>query len=217
MAFKFIKLFGLALSAPLLSVCAHAPQPLLPVSSNFATVLEKTGVPQLCPRTGKSQSIYPGKGGDTVLLKRGRSTFIYDEGDQDTGETLKTHDRLIIENASSDKFDVDRKDHSLLLCAPNYGYAITILRQYCRGETDNGVWNNAIEEITFASGETWLSDALYDQIDKKAPRDRAFMEANGLYAKYATADTDWQLHKLSDKIPSAGNFRKFCAADQELN
>jgi len=197
MAFKFIKLFGLTFSASLLSVCAHAPQPLLPVSSNFATVLEKTGVPQLCPRTGKSQSIYPGKGGDTVLLKRGH--------------------RLIIENASSDKFDVDRKDHSLLLCAPNYGYAITILRQYCRGETDNGVWNNAIEEITFASGETWLSDALYDQIDKKAPRDRAFMEANGLYAKYATADTDWQLHKLSDKIPSAGNFRKFCAADQELN
>jgi len=213
---KCVKIFGISLSASLLSYCATIP--LSQVPNNFSETLEKTGAPQFCPPAGKSLSIYPGMGGDTVLLKRGRSTLIFDIGDQDTGETLEFHDRLIIENASSDKFDIDRNGNSLLLCAPDYGYAITILRQYCRGQSGSTLWNNAIEEITFASGETWLSDELYNQIDTtQFPKDQAFMKANGLYANFEQPDTGWELHKFSDKLPPAGNFRKFCAADLASN
>ena len=157
-------------------------------------------------------------GGDSVILSRGRSTLIFDRGDVSTGETLDTHDRLIIKHASPDKFDIKRQGHSLLLCAPDYGYAITILRQYCYGETDEALWNHAIEEITFASGETWLSDKLYDKIDRRSSSTgKGFMSENGLYSKFDMSSKEWQIHKLSEKIPEGVNYRKHCAADQTLN
>jgi len=162
--------------------------------------------------------MFPGMGGDSVILPRGRSTLIFDIGDVETGETLKTHDRLIISQASSDKFDISRKGHSLLLCAPDYGYAITILRQFCHSDKGEPLWNHAIEEITFASGETWLSDHLYHQLDlQHSPVYKSFMTENGLYSGFENYGPKWQFHKFSDKLPAAGNYRKFCAADQNLN
>jgi len=63
-----------------------------------------------------------------------------------------------------------------------------------------------------------FSEELYEKLDKQqTPINRAFMRENGLYAKYTVLNGNWTLHKFSDKIPSAGNFKKFCSEDLAAN
>lgn len=206
------------LSGLLVLLCGCARPALSPVPDDYAQVMTRLGAPAACPPSMAKNTWYmPQLGGDMVVLSRGVNAHIYDSGDKELGPDLETHDRLIIRHASPDKFDIRRKGHSLLLCAPGHGYAITILRQYCAADDGVAGWNNSIEQITFASGETWLADALYHQLSDDAPL--VTREALARYRIEGLTDVEienWRYFPFSEKLPAPRGARRACLADQEM-
>jgi len=219
-----LRLLAGSVIALMMTSCSSVPQSitspsttsLAPVTNSYFSDLQKSGLEQTCPSNRKLKSFLPAMGGDAVILKRGINALIFDEGDLDTGDTLEIHDSLVIKHASPDKFKIEREGHSLKLCAPNFDYAITIMRQYCSGSTSERLWNNTIEEITFASGETWLSDHLYDKLNGEPPyADGSFLDRYGLSEGPNDKASNWQFFRFSEKLPAAGRAQKHCAADLE--
>ena len=91
----------LAGSAVAFAAAACSPASLDPVPDSYYSDLEKSGLRQYCPASRKLTSFLPAMGGDAVILKRGSNAIIFDEGDADTGDTLETHDSLVIKHALS--------------------------------------------------------------------------------------------------------------------
>lgn len=146
---------------------------------------------------------------------RGVESVIFDIGDNKDGPTLEQHDRILFRHASPDKFSLERRGRSLSFCAPDQRHSILIPRQYCSGEFNGARWNDAFEQITFASGETWLADALYDQIAPGVP----FMTRERLEDLTIKDVTDaeianWHVFRQSDNLPAAGSAARKCAADR---
>lgn len=202
-----------AVAALAAASCAVAQSPN--VGPDYFAVSERNGAASGCATPfAKHINLAPNLGGDLVVAGRDVETLIFDIGDNKDGPTIDRHDRLVFRHAPPQEFVLERRSHSLALCAPDQRYAVLILRQYCSGEFEGEPWNNAIEQITFASGETWLADALFDQIEPGVP----FMTRQRLKDLQIKDVTDaevanWRVFPYSRKLPAAGSAAKRCAED----
>ena len=180
-------------------------------------VTTRLGAPALCPSDKKLTNYLPGLGGDSVILRRGVQAAIFDIGDDENGPSLGKHDRLIITHASPDKFKIEKKGHTLLLCSAEQAYAIAILRQYCSGKGDGKPWNNRIEEITFASGETWLADEIFDELDPAQPYiTHAVLSKFKIKGLTDKEIENWRYYRFSEKLPGPRVTRRACRADTRM-
>lgn len=181
----------------------------------FNDVAERHGEVPTCNVPGRGVVFLPGMGGDTVSIGRNRPATIIDSGDVDGGATLDVHDRVIFKTARPDQFSIKRVGSALAMCAPNVGVALVIQRQYCAGRDELGAWNNTIEEISFASGVTWLSDDLYAQYrERGASMTRRLLDDYQLEKASDIELSRWQILRMSDFVPPRGGARRICAAEQ---
>lgn len=182
----------------------------------FQSFMLRHGEVPSCGLSIEAVGFFPGMGGDQITLSRGKPISIYDVGDVESGPTLETHDRIILKFAKPEQITFDRKGNALVICSEERSISAAILRQYCSGSNGENRWNNSIEEITFSSGETWLSDELF----------RAYQEAGEyvtreLLSSYkfdGLSDTEiarWKVRPLSNMIPPSGDARRYCRADRQ--
>lgn len=184
--------------------------------ADYADVIRRTSIPKTCPNSRNPGAINPGLGGDSVVLASGNDQRIFDIGDTDKGPTIANHDRLYIKQASPDKFTISRAGHSLLMCAPGEGYSVVILRQYCGSKGQAPLWNNSIEQITFMSGETWLSDELYAARNSQALMTAKLIKEKALGKVSPSEIAQWRYYPFSEKLPRPGNAEKACRADEAM-
>lgn len=168
-----------------------------------------------CGFSKEAITFFPGMGGDSVTLTRGKPINIYDVGDTESGPTLESHDRIIIRSAKPEQIEFSRKGSSLIICSEERSISAAIIRQYCGQPNSERPWNNSIEEITFASGETWLSDDLF-----RAYQEQGNYVTKQLLESYKIADLSdeeirrWRVRPLSEMIPPQGKARQYCRAER---
>lgn len=145
--------------------------------------------------------IFPGGGGDMVTFASGGVAYIYDSA---SGRTGKDHDLLVIAGLRPDDIDFVRKGPHLLFCGRSAPLEVMVLRQYCRGDSPDGPWNNEVEEIAFPSArEIWITDELYARYD--APKDLLAAirtdEIDELKQTLTRNPESWKVHPFSDMLP----------------
>jgi hypothetical protein len=117
-----------------------------------------------CPGyTGKRIMIHPNYGGDRMLMSGGSEQF-FDIGDVKDGglPTLESHDRLVLIDFRPEEVSFERVRSGLLVCAPDGRLDLAFWRFFCRNTAEGKAWNNTMEEITFSTGVTYLSEPLYE-------------------------------------------------------
>jgi len=216
--FRILRIFARASVAVLFSLsCAIAKNPSnIENLAEFHDFASRRGEIPSCHNQGRNSIIFPGMGGDTVSVGSGKPAYVIDEGDSLQGATLENHDRLVILNARPEQFRIARKGSSLLLCSKERDIAIVIVRQYCAGEDADGLWNNAIEEITFSSGETWLRDDLYSAGPDAAPYlTRELLERYRLSGVSDKEMSNWKYARMSEKLPPLGFANRYCESERK--
>ena len=199
----------------ILEACSHKSIELAPVPDEYLHVAYRMGATPLCAPERPLSNYLPGTGGDQVIVGRGANILLFDVGDFVDGPTIDNHDRLIINGVHPDQVHLRRDGHSLMLCAPEKAFAVTVMRQYCVQETKPSMWNNQIEEITFASGETWLADHLFEKLADKARIVNAKSLAKYRIQKVTDKEIEnWSVYAFSEKLPKPENAANKCYEDQ---
>lgn len=197
----------------LVAGCASSASPKIDDMPKYYAFAHRRGETPTCKLEGRPLVAFPGMGGDTVAVRPGKPVIVADVGDSATGPTADMHDRIVIDGARPEQFEVAREGAALKLCSAERNMSVVIMRQYCEGTDDKGRWNNAVEEITFSSGETWLSDEIVDALD---PDERyvtqTALESYGVRGVAQSELERWRVVRMSDAIPQRGSASRACAA-----
>lgn len=211
---NLVKVMSAFLAASHIGGCSAVKLQNIENLHGFQIFSDRQGDIPSCNLPGKALTFFPGMGGDQIMIGPGKPAYIVDAGDNAEGPTLEQHDRLIIMRARASQFSISRQGSALVMCSPERNISVVIMRQYCSEYGESGKWNNAVEEITFSSGETWLSDELY--ADYKS---QGFYVTRDLLKSYKLTDLSdeevarWRIYKLSRKIPAAARGRAACRAE----
>jgi len=183
---------------------------------DFYAFTDRHGATPSCNLPGRQMNMFPGDGGDTLMIGKGRPVYVLDVGDDANGPNLETHDRLVVVRGSPDQFSISREGSALLLCSEDRNISVVVMRHYCSGRDGEGLWNNAVEEITFSSGETWLRDDLYTSY--KRQKNYITQELLESYRLPGVSDQEiknWRVSALSEHLPPPGLAKRHCRRELE--
>jgi len=165
--------------------------------------------PHITFKNGGPQWIWPGAGGDTVILGRGSGVRMFDSASSQTGTD---HDTIVLENVRPGDVRAMREGAHLLLCGKTIPLSITLYRQYCRGVSDGTAWNNQFEEIVFPdAAEIWLADEVLESAPDRSDI-AALTRINGLKDRTFNLK-DWHIRPFSAVLPSGWLSSLACRRD----